>query len=202
MRSSRPPSSALTRRGRRVTALPTPSGRNASAPIAAGRTLPVCLKRMRRPNAVGHWTTASCSGPRRRISPFGRREKEAALWPKPETPPGDVHQSLLGSRSIETPHPAASGSARHRWDPREQRNLHRGSTARRPLPCSAQAVPGFRAISPGNWNRPCQAALRLTRLSASAVNFWSVAFSSWRFSSSTLAQSWRPSCLAKAIKLP
>ncbi len=47
-----------------------------------------------------------------------------------------------------------------------------------------------------------QAARRLTRLSAIADSFWSVAFSSSRVCCSTLAQSWRPSCLANAISVP
>jgi hypothetical protein len=46
------------------------------------------------------------------------------------------------------------------------------------------------------------AALRLTLLSAMAVSFLSVAFSSSRFCCSTLAQSSRPSCLAKATSVP
>jgi hypothetical protein len=50
--------------------------------------------------------------------------------------------------------------------------------------------------------RQRQAARRLTLLSARAVNFLSVAFSSSRFCCSTLAQSLRPSCLAQAIRLP
>jgi len=46
------------------------------------------------------------------------------------------------------------------------------------------------------------AARRLTLLSASVVNFLSVAFSSSRVFCNTLAQSLRPSCFAHAIRLP
>ena len=46
------------------------------------------------------------------------------------------------------------------------------------------------------------AALRLTDFSASAVSFWSAAFSSSRFFCSTAAQSLRPSCFAQATSVP
>lgn len=46
------------------------------------------------------------------------------------------------------------------------------------------------------------AALRLTHPSAISVSFLSVAFSSCRVCSRTLAHSWRPSCLASAIRVP
>ena len=46
------------------------------------------------------------------------------------------------------------------------------------------------------------AACRFTRLSAIAVNFWSAAFSSASVSCRTCAQSFRPSCLAYAIREP